>query len=379
MIKVTVISGGRADWGLLSPVCRKLSEDIAFDLRIVATGQHLMQGSTSIEAIEREGFTVAAKLDMGLSQDDSARQITKAMGRGLLAMADEFADHRPDLLLILGDRYEILGAVCAALINGIPVAHLFGGDVTEGAIDDSIRHAMTKMSHLHFVTNEDSARRVAQLGEDPEHIYNVGSTGLDHLHTMEKMSREEFFESVGLIPYEKNVMVTFHPVTVEGDSQEQCQLMLDALADHKDVGIICTGSNADPEGQAITAMVKGFAKKHENVVFHESLGSKRYLNGLRFVDAMVGNSSSGLYEAPSFGIPTVNIGDRQKGRIKAPSVIDCMPDGIAEALDKALSTPRGENCNPYGDGHAAEKIIKILQGIKDYSTLPRKEFRDLKL
>lgn len=380
MINVTVFSGGRADWGLLSPVCRALEDDAMFNLRIIVTGQHLMEGATSTQAIEDEGFEIASYIDMGLDGDDSAVAITRALARGIYGFAEELYANRPDLVLILGDRYEILGVVQAALIAKIPVAHICGGDVTEGAMDDSIRHAITKIAQIHFVTNNDSKSRVEQMGEDPSNVHCVGNPGLDHIHTMKKMSREAFFQSIEFTPHKKNVLVTFHPITLDSNSIEQCQAMLDALAMlGDDVGIILTGSNADPEGAEITAMVKKFAAQHKNACFHESLGSARYLNALSYVDVMVGNSSSGLYEAPSFGLPTVNIGDRQKGRLRAPSIIDCAShhDDIYAALEKALGHSRGEDQNPYGDGHSAERILKILKQIDYSQEIHRKKFIDI--
>ncbi|MBG78863.1 MAG: UDP-N-acetylglucosamine 2-epimerase (hydrolyzing) [Alphaproteobacteria bacterium] len=364
MTHITVITGGRADWGLLSPVCRAIENDPNFTLRIVACGQHLMANATSLAAIKNDGFSVNATIDMGLTQADKARDITIALGKGITGFAQEFDEHRPDLLLILGDRYEIMGAVQAALIAKVPVAHLCGGDITEGAIDDAIRHAMTKMSHLHFTTNEDAKKRVIQLGETPNTVHNVGNPGLDHIHTIEKMDRDTFFKSINFTPNIYNLLVTFHPVTLEQNSLEQCQNMLDALAMLKnDTNIILTGSNADPEGMQITQMAKDFAAHNQNSIFIESLGSKRYLNALRHVNAMVGNSSSGLYEAPSFGIPTVNIGTRQQGRIKASTVIDCIPekDAIFSALQQAMQTPKVTPCNPYGDGNTAQRILDILK------------------
>lgn len=380
MINITVFSGGRADWGLLSPVCRALEDDAMFNLRIIVTGQHLMEGSNSTQAIEDEGFEIASYIDMGLDGDDSAVAITRALARGVYGFAEELSANRPDLLIILGDRYEILGVAQAALIAKIPIAHLIGGDVTEGAIDDSIRHAITKIAQLHFVTNKESKSRIEQMGEDSYNVHCVGNPGLDHIHTMKKMSREEFFKSIEFVPHKKNILVTFHPITLDSNSIEQCQTMFDAfemLGD--DVGILLTGSNADPEGAEITAMVKKFASQNKNACFHESLGSVRYLNALSHVDAMVGNSSSGLYEAPSFGLPTVNIGDRQKGRLRAPSVIDCTSykDEIYAALQTALGRPRGEDQNPYGDGHSAERILKILKEIDYNQEIHRKKFIDI--
>lgn len=379
---ITVVSGTRADWGLLSPVCKALHEDPAFTLRLVVTGQHMMKNANSIAAIEGEGFTINAQVDMQLDGEDDTLEITKSMGHAIIGMAQELEANRPDLLMILGDRYEILSVVQAALIAKIPVAHICGGDVTEGAMDDAIRHAMTKLSHIHFVTNADAEQRVIQMGENPDHVHCVGNPGLDHIHAMEFMTRDEFFDSIAFKPRAKNIIVTFHPVTLESDSLDQCQAMLNALgAQGDDIGIIITGSNADPQGQKITAMVKEFAANHENACFHESLGSLRYLNALQHLDAVVGNSSSGLYEAPSFGIPTVDIGNRQQGRLKASSVIECaaMQKDISNAITKALQAPRGDKTSPYGDGHAAEKIVQALRNIEDAQGLCRKQFKDLKL
>ncbi len=380
MINVTVISGGRADWGLLSPVCRALKGDTAFNLRLVVTGQHLMDGSTSTQAIETEGFEIASHIDMGLDGDDSNDAITRALARGIYGFSEELLANRPDLLLILGDRYEILGAVQAALIAKVPVAHICGGDVTEGAMDDAIRHAITKMAHVHFVANGMAKSRVEQMGESPNNVHCVGNPGLDHIHTMEKMSREAFFKSIEFAPHKKNILVTFHPVTLESNSIEQCQAMLDALEKlDENVGIIFTGSNADPQGTKITAMVKNFSNQNEQACFHESLGSARYLNALSHIDAVVGNSSSGLYEAPSFGLLAVNIGDRQKGRLKALSVIDCLPNetDIYSAIQTALEQPRGDAQNPYGDGYSAKRIVDVLKGMDYNQDICRKTFVDI--
>lgn len=380
MKKITIVSGTRADWGLLSPVCKSLRDDPDFDLRLVVTGQHLMQNANSIQRIEDEGFSIGAQIDMELSDTDHALEITQAMGRAVIGMAAELSDHRPDLVMILGDRYEILAVTQAALIAKVPVAHICGGDITEGAMDDAIRHAMTKLSHIHFVTNEDAQKRVIQMGEDPDHVYCVGNPGLDHIHSIKFMTREEFYTSIAFKPRAQNIIVTFHPVTLEEDSLEQCNEMLKALkALGDDVGIICTGSNADPQGQKITQLVKQFAQEQSNACFHESLGSVRYLNALHHLDAVVGNSSSGLYEAPSFDIPTVNIGNRQQGRLKAASVIDCeaTQSAISAAIGHAFEMSCKDIKNPYGDGHAAEKILQVLKNTDDFQSLCRKQFKDL--
>jgi UDP-hydrolysing UDP-N-acetyl-D-glucosamine 2-epimerase len=377
-LSILAVTGARSDWGLLVPVLGSIRDDRAFDLRLAVTGQHLVAGSPSLEAILADGFSIDHQIDMGID-GDSAEAVTAAMARALAGFGALLASRRPDLLLVLGDRYETLAAVEAALVARVPVAHLCGGDVTEGAIDDAIRHAITKMAHLHFVTNADAARRVAQLGEDPGRIHTVGSPGLDRIAEIEPMSREAFFTAVGLTPRARNLLVTFHPVTLADDTDRQHQAMLDALTSLDEVGLIFTGSNADPGARAIDARTRAFVAARDNAVFFESLGSARYFSALRHVDAVVGNSSSGLYEAPSFEKPTVNIGERQTGRPRAASVIDCPPDtaAITAAIGRAFAMDCTGVSNPYGDGRAAERIVAVLKTIDDPAALLHKSFRDL--
>lgn len=375
-MKILTVTGGRADWGLLAPVLALLRDDERFDLRLAATGQHLIEGAPSLTAIHAEGFKVHHLIDIGLGADDSERAIGHAMGRAVCGLADAIAEDRPDLMLVLGDRYEILAAVSAAVVARVPVAHLCGGDITEAAIDDAIRHAITKLSSLHFVTNAESAAHVVQMGEDPTCVFDVGSPGIDRLLSMQRLPRAEFFESVGLAPRQKNVLVTFHPVTLDTASEDQCRAMIDALKRFPDIGVIATGSNADPGGRAIDTLMKTLVEEHPAAVFHISLGSVLYASALSHVDAVVGNSSSGLYEAPTFSVPTVNIGDRQKGRPRASSVIDCAAEPVAidRALQAALAIrPRGV-VNPYGDGRSAERIVEHVASISDPATLSRKVF-----
>ncbi len=376
-LKIAAITGSRADWGLMSPVLKLMRDDPHFDLRLIVTGQHIP--AKTDEAIRDQGFIIHKTLDIGLDGDDTAAAITRALGREIMALSDAFNEMEPDLLLLTGDRYEMLGAAQAALIAQIPMAHMFGGDVTEGAIDDSIRHAITKLSHIHLVTNIEAQKRVIQMGENPANVHLVGSPSLDHIHTVRQMDRQEFFEAISFAPREKNYLITFHPITQAANSLEQCAEMLAALEGlGNKAGLIFTGSNADPQGVRITGMIKAFVNKHENACYHESLGTELYLNALRHVDAVVGNSSSGLYEAPSFGTWTINIGDRQEGRLKAASVIDCLPD--REAIMKAvlkLKDKKPKNVkNPYGDGHSAERIINTLKNIDNIKGLHKKKFHE---
>ncbi len=377
-MKILAVTGGRADWGLLVPVLGELNKDTYFDLELAVTGQHLTPGSTSFSAIVDDGFQATHRVDMLLA-DDTAVAVGKSMGMAIIGFADLLERERPDLMLVLGDRYEIHAAVYAALFHRIPVAHLCGGDVTEGAIDDAIRHGITKMSHLHFVTNPAAADRVAQLGEDPARIFTVGSPGLDRIRQLDLLSKEEFFASVGLKPQRRNLMVTYHPVTATGDATAECSAMLAAFATIKDTGFIISGSNSDPGGRQVDKLLVEFAKSHSAAVFVPSLGSQRYFSALSAVDMVVGNSSSGLYEAPSFRIPTVNIGDRQKGRLRASSIVDCRPTAkdIAEAIAMAFAMDCSTVKNPYGDGHSAEKIATTLRDVNAPQELLAKHFLDL--
>lgn len=378
--KVCVVTGSRADYGLLHCPMRLLRDDPDFELQVVVTGMHLApEFGATWTAIEEDGFSISARVDMLVSGDTSVA-VTKSIGLGVIGFADVLDRLRPDFLLVLGDRFEILAAVQAALIARIPVAHLCGGDVTMGAFDDAIRHAITKMAHLHFVTNGDSARRVRQMGEDPRRVFAVGSPGIDQLREIDSMSRDAVFQAIGLRPGARNLLVTFHPATLdlEGGAGHLDALLaaLDSLGN--EVGLILTGSNADTEGQNICQRMEAFAGERDNAIFSISLGQRLYLNAMRHVDAIVGNSSSGLYEAPSFRIPTVNIGSRQLGRLKAASVIDCPPEqtAIEDALSRAFALDCSNVENPYGDGAASPRIIAELKAIDEPTALIQKRFQD---
>lgn len=378
-LRVCAVTSTRADWGLLSPVLALLRDDEAFRLDIIATGQHLAAdaGATARD-ITNDGFVIARAIDMRLG-DDSPAGVTASFAAATKGFGEALAQLAPDMLVVLGDRYEILGAVMAATLARVPVAHLIGGDITEGATDDAFRHAMTKMSHLHFVTTEEAARRVRQMGEDPAHVFVVGSPGLDKIRTTTLLSRDDFFRQVGLAPRAKNLMVTFHPETLSVDTVAHCAEMLAALDRlGPDVGLVFSGANADVEGATIGRLIADFVHAHANAVLHPSLGSLRYFSALKHVDAVVGNSSSGLYEAPSFATATVNIGDRQKGRPRAASVIDVAPDqgAIHAAVLKAVGMDCRGVTNPYGDGHAAERIVAALKTVRDPKQLLKKRFFD---
>ncbi len=379
-LKICVVSSGRADFGLLLQPMRRLRDDPAFSLSIVLTGQHLVPGSSDGVALVRaENFQPVVLVDMQLNGDDAVA-VTQASAHALAGFADAFAKLRPDLILILGDRYEILCAALAATLARIPIAHIAGGDVTTGAMDDAFRHAITVMANIHLVTNSDAARRVRQLGESPARVHVVGNPGLDLALAVPAMSRDDFFAAIGLDSRRRNILVTFHPVTRAEDSIRQVEEVVGALqALDDEVGILITGANADPEGETVNQAMRLFADGHQNARFISSLGSDLYVNALRQMDVLVGNSSSGLYEAPTFGIPTVNIGTRQDGRLKASSVIDCDPEktAIGRAIEAAFARGRQPAENLFGDGHASERIISILKSIDDPRALLAKRFQDI--
>jgi UDP-hydrolysing UDP-N-acetyl-D-glucosamine 2-epimerase len=378
-LKICVVSGGRADFGLLLEPLRRLHADPAFVPTLILTGQHLVPNANNArEAAGDAKFQRVVLVDMGLDGDDAA-SVTKAAGRALLGFADALRTLQPDLMLLLGDRYEILCAALAATLARIPIAHIAGGDVTAGAMDDAFRHAITAMSHVHFVTSADSARRVRQMGESADRIHVTGSPGVDLAMTTPQIARDEFFRAVGLMPRQHNVLVTFHPETREFESVSHAKELVAALeALGNEVAFLVTGSNADPEGETVGRVLRGFAEGRENARFADSLGSSYYFNALRHMDVMVGNSSSGLLEAPTFGLPVVNIGTRQKGRLMAASVMNCAPEraAILQKVKDAFARGRQTVLNPYGDGHASERIVAVLKSVIDPKDLLAKHFND---
>jgi UDP-hydrolysing UDP-N-acetyl-D-glucosamine 2-epimerase len=379
--KIAVITGTRAEYGLLFWLLKEIQQDPELELELIVTGAHLTpEFGLTYREIERDGFIINEKVEMLLASD-TASGVIKSMGLALIGLADALERLDPDILVLLGDRYEILAAAEAALIAKIPIAHIAGGDITEGAFDESIRHAVTKMAQLHFVTNEQAWQRVRQMGEDPRHIYNVGSPGLDHLKRGSLLTRAELAAELDLKFYPRNLLITFHPVTLDRElASEQFKAVLDALEDlGPEVGLIFTKPNSDPGGRALIQMVEEFAARHSNARVFTSLGS-RYLSLMSQVDAVVGNSSSGLYEAPALKKPTVNVGDRQKGRLQAASVINALPEreSIKNAIYAAFQKDCSSVVNPYGDGDSAVKIHQILKQLPDYRDLLQKPFYGLK-
>lgn len=384
MKKICVVTGTRAEYGLLYWLMKEIEADSRLQLQLVVTGMHLSpEFGLTYRDIEKE-FVIDKKVEMLLSSDTPVG-ISKSMGLAQISFAECFDELRPDLLVVLGDRYEIFCAASAATIARIPIAHLHGGETTEGAYDEAMRHGITKMAHLHFTAAEPYRRRVIQLGEHPDRVFNVGGMGIENIRRLALLSKEAFEESVGVSLAPRNLLVTFHPATLENaTAQEQFSALLGALSTLEETRILFTKANSDTDGRIINKMIDDYVAAHPDTsAAFASLGQLRYLSALQYVDGVVGNSSSGLIEAPSFGIGTINIGDRQKGRLKAASVIDCAPteESILDALSRLYSAPFRETLrsvtNPYGEGNASERILEILRQT-DFSGLLKKSFYDLK-
>lgn len=366
MRKICIITGSRAEYGLLSGLMKAIKEDESLELQVIATNMHLSpEFGLTYKEIERDGFFINKKVEMLLSSD-TANATTKSVGLATIGFADAYEDLKPDMIVVLGDRFEILAAVSAALFYKIPVAHLHGGEITEGAYDDCIRHAITKMSHLHFTTTEEYRQRVIQLGEDPKRVFNVGAPGIENIKKIPLMTKEELESTLDDFTFnDKTILITYHPVTLENSTaEEQIQNLLSALDEYPDIKIIFTLPNSDTDGRIIIRLINEYVSKHPGkAIAYPSLGLKRYLSALQFVKAVVGNSSSGIIEVPSFGIPTLNIGDRQKGRIAADSVINCgtSKKEILEGLDKVLNSEPKEIHNPYEGKNTTEEILHVLK------------------
>lgn len=368
MKKISVLTATRAEYGLLKPIIEKLIGISEFDVRVVATGAHLSpEFGLTYKEIELDGITIDEKIEMLLSAD-TATAISKSMGLAMISFADYFERLRPDMLVVLGDRYETLAVCTVAMNQRIPIAHLYGGETTEGAVDESIRHAITKMSYLHFTSTEEYHWRVIQLGEQSERVFCVGAIGIENILKEVLLKKTELESSINFKLDKPYAMVTFHPVTLEDNkSAEQFQALLDVFKIHKEMRFIFTKANADANGRVINQMIDGYIGKNDNAVAFTSLGVTRYLSALKYCTMVIGNSSSGLVEAPSFGVPTINIGDRQKGRLQAISIIDCKAriEDIEKAIDLALTDEfknKAKNAvNPYGDGKTSDKVVAIVK------------------
>ena len=383
MRKICVITGTRAEFGLLRPLISLIAKDEELQLQLIATGMHLSpEFGYTLDEIIAAGFVVDKKVECLLSSD-TAVGVSKTIALAISGFADAFEALQPDLVLVLGDRTEILGAVIAAGIANIPIAHLHGGETTEGAYDEAIRHSITKFSHLHFTSTEAYRKRVIQLGEQPEMVFNVGAIGLDAVKKLKLLNKEEFENSIGFKLKKRNVLITYHPVTLEKEAPIQTfENILQALDELSETGLIFTHANSDKNGRVINKMITEYVEIHrDKAVAFKSLGQLRYLSALQFVDFVIGNSSSGILEVPAFRIPTINIGDRQKGRICNESVINSnnsledIEKSITFALDKQFRETIQQQEMLYGNGTAAEKILKV---IKEHPVIPlKKSFYDI--
>lgn len=388
MKKVCVITGSRAEYGLLSPLIKAIAVNKQFNLSIIVTGMHLSpEFGLTYKEIENDGYVIDEKVEMLLSGDTDS-SISKSIGLGLIGFSDAFTRVTPDLVILLGDRFEIFSAAISAYMAKIPIAHLHGGEITEGATDEAIRHSISKMSYWHFTSTENYRKRVIQLGEMPERVFNVGALGIDNIINGNFLSNEELTSDLSLDLTKPFAIVTYHPVTLENNSAEQ-QLdnLLNAILKFDKLNVVFTMPNADANGRVIIQMIDDFVRKSPNKYSSfTSLGSKRYLSLMKLATLVIGNSSSGIIETPSFGIPTINIGDRQKGRDRAESIIDAniYTEDIINAIKKGLSHEFQSACknieNVYGNGHTASKIIDILSlKLSDQNINLKKSFYDIPL
>lgn len=381
--KICIITGTRAEYGLLRWVMQEIKDDPDLTLQIVATGMHLSpEFGLTYQAIEQDGFRIDRKVEM-LTSSDTAVGIAKSMGLGMIGFADALYELQPDLIVVLGDRFEIFSAVSAALVACIPVAHLHGGETTEGAFDEAIRHSITKMSQLHFVAAEPYRKRVIQLGEQSSSVFLVGGLGIDNIRNLKLLTRPALEASLNFKLGVKNLLITFHPVTLEPSTAiNQMQDLLAALAKLENTELIFTLPNADTNGRKLIEMVHNFVNHHSRARAFTSLGQLRYLSLIAQVDGVLGNSSSGLTEVPSFKKGTINIGDRQSGRLKADSVINCEPTqtSITRALTRLYSSDFQKSLakivNPYGEGGASVKVVNILKYHR-LDDVVKKHFYDL--
>lgn len=386
MKKICILTATRAEYGLLKPIIVKLKNIPEFDVRVVVTGAHLSpEFGLTYKEIEQDGINIDAKIEILLSADTPSA-ISKSMGLAMISFTDYFDRLDPDILVVLGDRYETLAVCCTAMNKRIPIAHLYGGETTEGAVDESIRHAITKLSYLHFTSTEEYRNRVIQLGEQPDRVFCVGAIGIENILNEKLMSKHELEDSINFRLDKPYAIVTFHPVTLEdSNSGEQFQALLKVIENHKDMKFIFTKANADKDGRIINQLIDKYVRENDNAVDFASLGMHRYLSALKYCTMVIGNSSSGLVEAPSFGIPTINIGERQKGRIQSDSVINCEPiqieieKAILLALTDGFKEKASNTINPYGNGNTSDKIVsKVKEFLLNEKVDLKKKFYDLR-
>jgi len=379
MKKICVVTGSRAEYGLLRWLMEGIRQSTKLKLQIIATGMHLSpKFGKTVDIIKSDGFKIDHIVNMPLNSDTS-EGIIKSMGVELDGFPDALNLLKPDIILVLGDRYEIFIAAIAAMVSNIPIAHLHGGESTEGMIDEAIRHCITKMSHLHFVAAKEYKKRVIQLGEKPVNVFDVGGLGVDNIYKLKLLTKEKLQESLDFKFLQKNLLVTFHPITLKpNDNELQISEVLQALSKLKDTGLIFTMPNADVGNDVIFHKIKEFCVNNKNTKCFTSLGQLKYFSCVKYMDGVIGNSSSGLLEVPSFKKGTINIGERQLGRLKAASIIDCDPkvESIVAAIDRLFSKEFQEALpatkNPYGNGGASESIVKILEKSSPSNILKKK-------
>ena len=389
--KICVITGSRAEYGLLYPLLKRIQKNPHTTLQIVATCMHLSpEFDLTYREIEADGFKINKKVEMLLSSDTPVG-VTKSMGLAYIGFADAFAELKPDILVLLGDRFETFCAAASAYVARIPIAHIHGGEITEGAIDDAFRHAITKMSHLHFTSTEAYCQRVIQLGEHPERVFNVGAIGIENIKNLPLLTKEKLQDDIGFNLGERYFLVTFHPATLdESTAEEQFKNLLNALDQvtsdsNKLIKIIFTKANADTDGRIINSLIDDYVAEHSDMaIAFTSMGTLRYLSAMKHSAAVVGNSSSGIIEAPTFKVPTINIGRRQKGRIQAQTTINCQPevDSILKSIHTALSSAfiagLSGMTNPYEQSNTCSTIVDLLEKI-NLEGLINKSFYDLHL
>lgn len=385
MKKVCIVTSTRAEYGLLRPLMLKFKNSNKYTLQIIATGMHLSpEFGNTYKEIEKDGFEITEKIEILLSSD-SAVGVSKSMGLATISFAEAFSRLKPDLVIVLGDRYEIFAVASAAVVAQIPIAHLHGGETTEGAFDEAFRHSITKMSYLHFTSTETYRNRVIQLGEAPDRVFNVGALGVENILSLDLLDKEELEKSIDFKLDKPFGLVTFHPVTLENStSKEQFKELLSAMDKRKDMKFILTKANSDNDGRIINKMIDEYESENKDrIKAFTSMGLIRYLSAMKYCACVVGNSSSGIIEAPTFNKPTINIGDRQKGRIQAESIINCIPkekdilDALNTALDHKFIASLENMKNPYGMGDTSNRIYNYIDEVMEGKINLKKKFYDL--
>lgn len=384
---ICIVTGTRAEYGLLSPIIKQLEATHHLELKIVATGMHLSEDfGLTYHEVEADGISIDAKINILQNNDDSQKAMSKAIGIGVIEFAEYFDKAKPHMVIVLGDRFEIFSAAIAAAVACIPIAHLYGGETTEGAIDEFFRHSITKMSYLHFTSTEQYRQRIINMGESPHRVFNVGATSVENILNMPLLNKEELARSLNFDLNSPYALVTFHPVTLEKNTAvKQLEELLSAIQATKGLNYIFTKANADANGRAINQQIDAYCRDNENAIAFTSLGVLRYLSAMKYCEMVMGNSSSGIVETPSFKKATINIGDRQKGRFCAKSVLSCEPEkhAILRSIDKARSQQFldgiANQISPYGDGKTSERITAVIQDFLDNDKINlKKSFYDVR-